>query len=252
MCLADCYNGDVRLWNPSTRLVSRKSPFMEVDDDEIAMCHGFGYDCVSGNYKVVLVFPDPSSDNLHRTVTKVYAFGDDSWTTIQGLSFLGDPTNGLGKFVGNSLNWVASGAREKWVMLSFDLGKEAFQHLSLPDFGDDIPEGPIQAVLKDCLCVCFDHEETHLVVWLMKEYGVKESWVKLMAIPHVELQIFGFVPHIEPLCMSEDGVVLVYTTFVRAVVYDSKVGRLEFPEIQSDKVWYEQFIYIESLVSPCF
>ncbi|XP_057452146.1 F-box protein CPR1-like [Lotus japonicus] len=181
--LDSCQNTTMLSIFHSTKLVSRKSLFMEVDDDEIAMCHGFGIDCVSDKYKVVLVIPDPSSDNLHITVTKVYAFGDDSWTTIQGSSFLGDTTNGLGKFVGNTLN----------------LGGN--------------PEGPIEAVLKDCLCVCYDHEETHLVVWLMKEYGVKESWVKLMAIPHVELQVFGFVPHIEPLCMSEDGVVLVYTTF---------------------------------------
>ena len=68
----------------------------------------------------------------------------------------------------------------------------------------------------------------------------------------MEPQIFGFVPCLELLCMSENGEVLVYTPFVRAVVYDPKVDRLEYPNIQSDKVWYDQFLYIESLVSPCF
>lgn len=258
VCLADFRNGHVRLWNPSTRLLSRKSPFMDVDDDDddMAICHGFGYDHVSGKYKVVLVFPDPWFDNVHRTVTKVYTFGDSSWKTIQNLGYLGYPKNVLGKFVGDTLNWVVNGVSDvtphQWVILSFDTRKEVFQEVLLPDFGDDNPEEPIQAVLKDCLCVCYDHEETHLVVWLMREYGVRESWMKLMVIPHEELQIFGFVPYIEPLCMSENGMVLVYTTFVRALVYDSKVGRLEYPNIQSDKVWNEQFVYVESLVSPCF
>ena len=68
----------------------------------------------------------------------------------------------------------------------------------------------------------------------------------------MEPQIFGFVPYLELLCMSENGEVLAYRTFVRAVMYDPKVDRLEYPNIQSDKVWYAQFLYIESLVSPCF
>ncbi|KAJ1424958.1 F-box-like domain superfamily [Sesbania bispinosa] len=256
VCLTDYRNGYVRLWNPSTRLVSRKSPFMDVDDDEVAICHGFGYDCVSDKYRVVLIFPDPTYDNAYRTVTKVYTFGDTSWTTTKRSSFFGYPTNGVGKFVGGALNWVANVAKDvtpfQWVILSYDMEKEVFGQVLLPDFGDDKPHGPIPAVLKDCLCVCYDYKETHLVVWLMKEYGVTESWIKLMAIPHLEFQIFGFVPYIEPLCMSENDVVLVYTTFVRSVVYDSKAGRLDYPKIQSDKVWYEQFTYIESLVSPCF
>ena len=65
------------------------------------------------------------------------------------------------------------GAVNEWVILSFDMGNEAFGEVLLPDFGDEDPEVSILWILKGCLCVCYDYEETHLVVWLMKVYGVK-------------------------------------------------------------------------------
>ncbi|XP_061345131.1 F-box/kelch-repeat protein At3g23880-like [Gastrolobium bilobum] len=255
-----------RLWNPSTRLLSRKTPSMYVDGDEIALFDGFGYDHVSDKYKVVLVFRDPRSNEVHKTITKVYAFGDRSWKTERNLKFAGYPVSMHdGKFVCGNLNWVANRAksinRPEWEMLSFDLGKDTFSNVLLPDFGDDNPLYLEQAVLKDCLCVSYDCERTHLmVVWLMKEYGVKESWVKFMVIPRVELQIGGFIPYTKPWCISKKGAVLLYTTFGPAL-YDPKVDRqigaghpfyLVYPDVKGRDIWFNQCIYIESLVSPCF
>ena len=40
-----------------------------------------------------------------KTVTKVYTFGVNSWTTIQDFSC--DLTGWLGKFVSGTLNWLA-------------------------------------------------------------------------------------------------------------------------------------------------
>jgi hypothetical protein len=51
------------------------------------MCCGFGYDYVSDKCMVVLVFRCPRYDNVDRTITVVYAFGDSSLKTIENLSF---------------------------------------------------------------------------------------------------------------------------------------------------------------------
>jgi len=77
---------------------------------------GFGYDYVSDKYMVVLVFRCPRYDNVDRTITVVYPFGDSSWKTIENLSVLGYPTLKFGKFVSCSLNWIVLvlSTREYW------------------------------------------------------------------------------------------------------------------------------------------
>ncbi|XP_061338683.1 F-box/kelch-repeat protein At3g23880-like, partial [Gastrolobium bilobum] len=238
VCLIDLSQNNAWLWNPSTRLLSRKTPSVDVHGVEFALFRGFGYDHVSGKYKVVIVFTDPwCNEEEHRTETKVYAFGDGSWKTKRNLKFPGYPSNEEGKFVCGNLNWVAkrgkSIKRPEWEILSFDLGKDTISNVLLPDFGDDNVLYLEQAVLKDCLCVCYNsYGKTHLVVWLMKEYGVKESWIKFMAIPRADHRIGSFrKTDINPCCISEKGAILLYTDHGPAL-YDPKVDRLEYPDVQ--------------------
>ncbi|XP_024641732.1 uncharacterized protein [Medicago truncatula] len=101
------------------------------------------------------------------------------------------------------------------------------------------------SVLSDCLCVSFDYK-THWTVWMMKEYGVAESWTKLMIIPQQEFKLIW-----KPLFMSENGAVLVRTmrtagsTLVR---YDLNNGQIDCLAILVNlgKV----IIHHESLISP--
>jgi hypothetical protein len=39
-------------------------------------------------------------------------------------------------------------------------------------------------VLRDCLCI-LAHSDTSSDVWLMKEYGNKDSWTKLLCVPYM-------------------------------------------------------------------
>ncbi|XP_061361607.1 F-box/kelch-repeat protein At3g23880-like [Gastrolobium bilobum] len=123
VCLFDRDQRNAWLWNPSTRLLSKKTPSVDVRGVECALFRGFGYDHVSGKYKVVIVFTDPcSNEEVHRTETKVYAFGDGSWKTKPNLKFPGYPMIEEGNFVCGNLNWVANRAksinRPEWEMLS--------------------------------------------------------------------------------------------------------------------------------------
>jgi len=60
------------------------------------------------------------------------------------------------------------------------LGKESYQEISQPDYGK--PNNLTLGIMKDCLCV-FSRSDSLIEVWLMKEYGNKESWIKLIHLP---------------------------------------------------------------------
>ncbi|KAL5076441.1 hypothetical protein RYX36_015425, partial [Vicia faba] len=84
LCLADYHNSFVVLWNPSIRKFKELPPF-EHPELPPAVKYGFGYDHVSHNYKVVVVYDYSTQDT---TKIKVYTLTtNSSWRNIQTLPF---------------------------------------------------------------------------------------------------------------------------------------------------------------------
>ena len=89
LCLLACgYTGfvTIRLWNPSIRKFN-ELPYLGKQQGEM---YGFGYDAVTNNYKVVVVFEDE---------VKVYTLSTDSWKNIQKFPFACVSLYALGTFV---------------------------------------------------------------------------------------------------------------------------------------------------------
>lgn len=76
-------------------------------------------------------------------------------------------------------------------MLVFDLGVDGFRELPQPDYGRDM-SGLDIGVLGGCLCVCAPFENVGVDVWVMKEYGVEESWNKVFFDFYDYLRLFGY------------------------------------------------------------
>ncbi|XP_058740889.1 F-box/kelch-repeat protein At3g23880-like [Vicia villosa] len=223
LCLHDRFQNSVRLWNPSIMLKSKKSPRAL---NLVSKHSGFGYDQVNDKYKVLFVMQnlnDPS-----HIFTKIYTFGDDSWKTIQ--NFHHTPIRPLrlpGKFVSGTLNWIVKKrdvSSNQSAILSFDLENETYKEMVLPrDDGDDEVHGHLLYVLNNCLGVCHVSNKTSWVAWMMKEYGVVESWTKLMSISY---DMFNKQPYL-PMYISENDVVLLmnkHTT--QLVLYNLNSGQL--------------------------
>jgi hypothetical protein len=64
-------------------------------------------------------------------------------------------------------------------IVSLELKKETYQKLSQPDLEKN---HWTLGVLDDCLCI-FSSGDTFFDVWIMMEYGNKESWTKLYHVP---------------------------------------------------------------------
>jgi len=166
---------------------------------------GFGY-------KVLVVVQNKSNSKEIKTI--IYTFGENSWTNLQNFP-CGPPCNTysvFGKFVSGSLNWIVTkddlNSTNENVIFSFDLEKETYREMLLPQhqhYGGIVH----LSVLSNCICVSFrDYLGPHVVVWMMKEYGVVESWTKLMVIPRNNNKFWG-TSFSGALFISENGVHLL-------------------------------------------
>ena len=248
LCLYDESQRCVRLCNPSTRLKSIRSPtVVEPEPHGIITNYGFGYDQVNDKYKFLVAI-------LNINGVKIYTFGEDSWTTIQ--NFPCSPRRLLGKFVSGTLNWLADKggvtSNKQCVILSFNLEKETYGELMLPQNNADCKYIPILYVLNNCLCVFFLTSETRWVMYSMREYGVVESWTKLVTISPEKYIPFRLNYLVEPLFISENDVVLLIDKGCDKIgLYNFSSGgsSYDFPLVTT-KPGLDRCIYRESLVSP--
>ncbi|PNX81546.1 hypothetical protein L195_g037569 [Trifolium pratense] len=168
------------------------------------------------NYKVPVV-AKINCDSRRERLTKIYTHGEDSWKTIQ--NFPSTSTVPLGKFVSGTLNRMVDNggvsSNQSYVILSFDMEKETYGEVLLPqnDADDNVSMHRFH-VLDNCLCVFFEINKTHWVAWLMKEYIIVDSWTKLMIIPH-EKFIPNYPSFVHPLFVSKNGVVLLMPSMKR-------------------------------------
>lgn len=104
-------------------------------------------------------------------------------------------------------------------------------------------------VLGKCLCVSFVYWEQqnmhsrlkkNMGLWVMKEYGVVESWIKVASI----------APYHAPLCITVKGEILL-TSSSEFGLYNLGDESMTYPRIEDvDEDYLEGNIYVESLVSP--
>jgi F-box interacting protein len=255
LCLYDTSQHCVRLFNPSIKWISKKSP-EAFSHGWMIIYYGFGYDQVNDKYKVLVVVENKSenkSDSRRERLTKIYTFGgeEDSWKTIQ--KFPCTSTVPLGEFVSGTLNWMVDNggvSSNQTVILSFDLEKETYREVLLPQNDTDNVSMHRLYVLNNCLCVFSETNKTHWVAWLMKEYGVVDSWTKLMIIPHDKFPS-NYPSFVDPLFVSKNGVVLLLDEWSnRLVLYNMySSGRLDYLSISS-MLGHHLHIYHESLISP--
>ncbi|XP_024633547.1 F-box/kelch-repeat protein At3g23880 [Medicago truncatula] len=189
------------------------------------------------------------SDNLVRkSEVKVHTLGSNIWRNIQEFPFGVFPFGRSGKFVSGTINWLASrkfypGCNH--FIVSFDLAKESYQKLSPPSYGGaNVGKMPTLGVLKDCLCLtCGDD------VWVMKQYGKKESWTKLFTIPY-ERDPNRFYMYAKVIYVFEDDEVVMLHILgalgLNLILYNYKNGTLKSTNLKNNPE-----VCIESLIWPC-
>ncbi|KAL2898843.1 F-box protein CPR1 [Bienertia sinuspersici] len=200
---------------------------------------GFGYDCLNDDYKVVEIV-EYDLFGLRIRDTLVYSLKKNSWRVNESVSLpiISLKINETGALVNNHLlHWLFKPRFPR--IACFDLRSEQWaQNVPLPDLrwhkkGDDLVH---LSVFDGCLCLLTKEVSfiNSVNVWVMKEYGVKESWVKLLGVSDLPctmaLHTYPISYHNDEIlvtCGGEDGI------FFTLMWYNIKVKRCRRAEIHT-------------------
>ncbi|KAK9052806.1 hypothetical protein SSX86_029436 [Deinandra increscens subsp. villosa] len=217
---------------------------------EIDIMYGFGYDSVTDDYKVVTVsyfhynyLIPPDNMSVH-----VYSLRNNTWRWVVDSPY--DHSHGKSLpavFVNGSLHWIANKCYDHLpVIVAFSLADEGFSEVPSPNLGNDVD---IMSK-SDCKLVVFGEKLGVFLedeVWVMNEYGVRESWSRIL------IRGLNEIPVVEPKIFYEDGKILLVSgdrMWIYDVEEESFCKTVDVSRnIEGLKV---KGSYVESLVSPKF
>ncbi|CAJ2669685.1 unnamed protein product [Trifolium pratense] len=224
---------------------------------------GFGYDNSTGTYKIV------SLCQMRKEV-RVLRIGDNVWRSILCFPDAQVSISLTGVYVNGSLNWLTIPKQSdygysaktltinQFGIISLDLSKETYLQLLPPRGFDKVPVvRPNLFVLMDSLCFSHDFNETDLIIWQMKQFGVQESWIQLLKISYHTLRIVYNVrlqSILFPLYLSENGDTLILMSNEgdhQAILYNLRDNTVEKTRITNKVTLFLSKDYVESLVSTC-
>jgi len=210
---------EITIWNPNTgkhRIIpSLPLPIpniLESDNiDRVALCtvcvHGFGFDPLSGDYKLLRISLLSDIHYSFESHVRLFSLKTNSWKIIPSMPLYNIYyAHAMGIFVENSLHWIMTpkiGGSDPCLIVAFNLTLEIFNVVPLPEEVNRESFEINVAVLEGCLCMILNYRNTEFDVWVMKEYGSRDSWCKLFTLMEpcflVDLEI------LRPLCYSSDG-----------------------------------------------
>ncbi|XVF39335.1 hypothetical protein PTKIN_Ptkin01aG0026300 [Pterospermum kingtungense] len=146
--------------------------------------YGFGYDASNDDYKFVRIVQEETNflGPWLRTDLKVYSLKTNTWRSCKEIpnyylsNYWGSACT---TFVYGALHWLGSkenmcGSRRN--VIAFDVATEKHRLIELLNDMERKASNIALAALRGCLCAmatCFDRK---VRVWMMTDYGVKESW----------------------------------------------------------------------------
>ncbi|XP_062001305.1 F-box/kelch-repeat protein At3g23880-like isoform X2 [Rosa rugosa] len=250
---------DMVLWNPCTgqsNLLPKPTGHVTlklcgVGYDLTMKFWGFGYDSTNDDYKVVRGY-NHTVRGSEETRVQVFSLKSGSWRTHEGLGYF--CLAGPACLLNGALHWQGTiiddfHPRDSRI-ISFDLAEEKFREMlplpSLVGFRCDFIPG-------DCLGV-YEYSILHdeifrFRIWMMKEYGVKESWTEVASFDLPK--DYKFSP-VTPLCILENGEGLIASRFdFQSLVFYSFKEQTFRNVFRTHNRWkFDGLIYRETLVSP--
>lgn len=211
LCIANVHNGEVAIWGPFAlnfwregfRGWHRVLPRANIPHRLRLSVYGFGFDIRNDEFvllSMVQRFRRPISE------VSIYKSNVDEWRRLQQMPpFLVEPGS-MGAFVCGRLHWIMRRncvQNSAKVLVAFDIRTENFVELDLPNDIDNRLRMDL-TVLEGRLCLTIYAKQR--VVWIMREYGSKESWHRLFSLRDDQWRLEPIRPiPIRPLAYLRNG-----------------------------------------------
>ncbi|KAL1319096.1 F-box/kelch-repeat protein At3g06240-like [Arachis ipaensis] len=241
----------IGLWNPKTDERKIIPPSIIIDEpgfDLEVSVHGFGYDNMNDDYKVIqcvyyidyefyLDGPSP--------IWQIYSLKNNCWKKLElemnHNEFL---EQGSVKYLNGVCHWCCEEYGEE-VIVSFNLSTETFQTTSIVLVQrNDAPPIRVLVVLNESLALISSLAENSCIeISILGEIGVKESWVKLFTVRHfLEIDFpFGMGNKCDVIYFIEN-----YNDELAS--FDVITGKI-IHNIGIKAEWFGAWIYKENLLS---
>ncbi|XP_059446384.1 F-box/kelch-repeat protein At3g23880-like [Corylus avellana] len=183
------------LWNPAIRMsMTLSQPYKFDRTDRKYLIYGFGFDHTSSDYKVLRMVliaelgsrlsmpPFPSHAELYKLRT-------GTWETVRiAEDFQYTIANSRQALVNGASHWVGYHKRDmgsdfpELVVLLFHMCDEEFRVMKLPACLSSLDEHFTTIGVSGGFLSLLEDNSQDANVWLMKEYGVVESWTKQLTL----------------------------------------------------------------------
>ncbi|KAL8481162.1 hypothetical protein ACS0TY_027088 [Phlomoides rotata] len=240
------------IWNPFLKNFKLLPSLRRPSSLCCYMKDGFGYEPLTDDYKVVAIFYCMGDSGPYEV--QIYSRKTDRWKRIENFKY-GNPLDQSAKYARGKFHWLidSDGCSE---IVTLDLATERFGKIGGPN-----PDAVLECcsvweyddlcaslgLFSDNLCLLYDDHETHMDLWVMEEYGDKDSWVRYFTLP-----VFGtpgLYPHNLRLCWLNDDEIFFYYGCV-VIVYNMKERAHRFTTLSVDSAIYQGELMVESLVLP--
>ncbi|KAG6743537.1 hypothetical protein POTOM_052236 [Populus tomentosa] len=257
----------IALWNPLTKKL-RILPFAPIQVttwsplygvlDSLEFQYAFGHDSFNDDYRVLrIVQQNPGMPDPDKFILKamVYSLKANSWREIVAPGYLHYIVSKESVLVRDAFHWLL--IQEHGLdIVAFDIQREEFCTVPPPNLeSKSSPYYRNLGVLRQCLSLA--SSSVHNVeIWVMKEHGMKDSWVKLFLLEQSSSLCYSTVPYdLAPLAYVKDNnddhkVLLKGLPDQSLIWYDLKLKTYEHVQIHGAPWLYQPYIFVGSLVSP--
>ncbi|KAK9699875.1 hypothetical protein RND81_08G201100 [Saponaria officinalis] len=232
LCISDRFKKTVFFYNPSTKthrlippvpsripegehpLETHFNPFVYKQFDHI-VAFGFGYDSGSDDYKLLRIIECYEDRVQICREVRVYSLRSNSWKNVNEKVYNHPHQQMDGVHINGVLYFAVSDVNGVPFTKCFDLRTENFSVFDMFKYDKSFDKFSFVLVeLGGCFAVMANYSKHDLYMqfgwrlvcadlWVMKENGKKESWVRLFRIS--DPSRIGSMTHIRPVVYSKDG-----------------------------------------------
>ncbi|XP_019198331.1 PREDICTED: F-box protein At3g07870-like [Ipomoea nil] len=243
------------IFNPCTREYMVLPSPQRAPEFIVDIIVGFGFLEEQKEYKLVEVVYYGSElvgEGVLWSKVNLYSLGDKSWKSLGYCPYSLCGRGCSEAFVNGALHWVSSGYDDDGgglvsQIVAFDLARESFEVVPSPEFDSGRLNYSL-GVLRGCLSATKCKFRDYVEIWVMKSYGVKESWTKCLKIVCDEVGLI--IGAVRPLFFQKNGEILLLHGGV-LLSYDPLSKKLREVRVSGMPRSFKAFVHVGSLVSPC-